>query len=163
MFPYFILKLIFYTMYVSVWHCATAWGEEDSSVLSYCNKLLFKQFESWVLVPLVTWCCNKHWRVTSDGHDPLDTWPIPQPATISRASPAVASRSTFAQPTVASRSLSELSRGHRVAATARLRGGHTRLINLRIWEGDIVICWLLNQLQSQLRLLFPLSKQNFFL
>jgi hypothetical protein len=28
--------------------------EEDSSVLSYCNKLLFKQFESWVLVPFVT-------------------------------------------------------------------------------------------------------------
>lgn len=51
-------------MYVSVWHCATAWGEKDSSVLSYCNKLLFKQFESWVLVPLMTWCCDKHWRVT---------------------------------------------------------------------------------------------------
>jgi len=58
-------------LYVSVWHCATAWGGEDSSVLSYCNKLLFEQFESWVLVPLLTWCCDKHWRVTMHPN-PLD-------------------------------------------------------------------------------------------
>jgi hypothetical protein len=55
--------------------------------------------------------CKRKCMQSSDGHDPLDTWPIPQPTAISRASPAVASRSTFAQPAVASRSLSELSRG----------------------------------------------------
>jgi hypothetical protein len=65
---------------------------------------------------------------SSDGHNPLDTWLIPQLATISQASPAVANQSTFAQPAVASRSLSELNCGHRAVATAHLRGGHSHLL-----------------------------------
>ncbi len=40
--------------------------------------------------------CKRKCMQSSDGHDPLDTWPIPQPIAISRASLAVASRSTFA-------------------------------------------------------------------
>jgi hypothetical protein len=89
--------------------------------------------------------CDFSWHIViSDGHDPLDTWPIPQPAVIFRASPAVASRSAFAQPAVANRSLSELSRGHRAAATARLRGGHSHLLVVEpiIIPAEIVISFI---------------------